>query len=100
MGTDRRRARGMVISCPADHWLYRVARDIDLDKTNVMHAADVECIEDTMPRPENGKPIRPECSYCGQLWTRVVNGRRQTHFVVDGWWPRAPDANIEKAPPS
>lgn len=90
--------RGSIISCPNDHWLYRLTRDVVRGECLPMKASDVENIEDTLPPPTvavAGKPADTKCPYCGESWRRVDPTkpfRSQTHFTT-GWWPAYPDAS-------
>lgn len=83
---------GSVISCPDDHWLYRITRTIARGGI-VMKSTDVECIEDLMPQPRAGEPVKMDCAYCGKPWRRHIgDGRWQVHFTT-GWWPEFKEGN-------
>lgn len=83
--------RGSVISCPNDHWLYRLSRDIHPYKGEIMKSTDAERFDELMPEPKPGDPVQIRCAYCGEKWRRRVGiGSFQTHFTT-GWWPTFPD---------
>lgn len=89
---------GSVISCPNDHWLYRLT--CDLESGMVMKSAQIVNIEDMAPVPVGGQPVDIKCPYCQEPWRRLVATgltvsavgceigpmRWQTHFTT-GWWP-------------
>jgi hypothetical protein len=90
---------GAIVSCPNDHWLYRLRNDVH--RMAPIKAADFEVIDDSAQDPQSGMPIKP-CPYCGAKFFVIgrmhfagvtwTPGEPQMPNERKGWWPSAPSS--------
>lgn len=75
---------GSIVTCELGHELYRLLKD--QHRYDVVHAADFELLEPTMPMPVEREDMAPVCSVCGAKWQKMEPGLKM-HFADGGWWP-------------